>query len=519
MYKNIIFSVIVDVKNRSGKSYTADNIVKRQVQACKDYNLIPCIFPIKVLKDKKIKVKFKDWNLYNTITEEKIIPENICGKDKEEASVWELRQIGIRCLLRYLQSKHCKVTFYHDVVEVDPQVWFIDSAGNVSWLLIRVVCPNCDDSLNSDKLKDLIKKGSMNNGYMAEVSIVAPNGGNVLRGGTFETSILNIKQIYSAKDVQTKVLDEISNEEVSDLIKYSVSRKPVYENNKTSIFEIYNNPSLLLKIGVDNLDKINDLPKNLVVVPIKYENGIKENKNLGLPLYYICRKTSVYAKKGYAEPNKVVSMGSDNFLILRRISGNNIAYMYRHNFLKMLVDYKKQLDTILEIKSKYGIGTVIKLFDFLKKNVSNIKFNQLANGSKKYNISDAKGLYDTYVAFRIGYLGTLRMLSGFSQSAFDKAVNNILSVKDFAFDFSHPNNTFIDLGKQEFNFIDFIFEKKEIKKLEKKNRIEQFRDTIFGINHFLELQPSELLFYPDDVQFYEKCYQNITNKINISLPK
>lgn len=517
MYKNKIFSVIIEPKNSRGISLLTDKIKERQLRAAEQFNFIPCKFPITLTNYNKIKIKKNGWNLYHTETDEVIIPEKTEINEKEEASSWELRQIAISYVSGYLKSKSCRINFCQDVVEINPQIWFTEPNGSISWLIVRFDCVNADDSISDEKISEEIRKGRQNNGYMATISIKSKNGEKVYRGEAISAKLLQLKQIHKASDYKPRE-DDVLDENMKNLIKYSTSKQSVYENSKTAIFEIYNNLNLLLKINKNKLDDIDNLPENLVAVPIKYDKKIKENKNLGLPLYHICKKNSVFVKRGFAEPSKVIFMDSRNTSIIRRISGNNVAYMYRHNFLKLYFDFQDQLNNIIEIKSNYGNDVVKKILDLFKNSVSKVKSGQFGVKLPKYHFTEVKNFYDTYETFRVGYIGTLNLLSNLPQGSYDNAVNTVLSVNDFAFDFTHPNNTFIDYAKNEFNFLDFIFEKKFIHKYKSGNIVKQFRDTLFGVNIYLDIQPCDLLFNQGDIELYEKCLNKINEKINHVLP-
>ncbi|MCM1265677.1 MAG: hypothetical protein NC200_05705, partial [Candidatus Gastranaerophilales bacterium] len=140
-YKNNIFSIIVDIQDESGKSYLSKDVIKRQIKAAKKYNWIPCRFPV-VVKDaydsdfSKMHSKTSRWNLYHTITNEEINPENYDEK-KVEMSDWELHNFAIKYMARYLQAKHCAILSFQDALEIDPQIWFNDAAGNRSFLIVR----------------------------------------------------------------------------------------------------------------------------------------------------------------------------------------------------------------------------------------------------------------------------------------------------------------------------------------------------------------------------------------------
>lgn len=191
MYKNLIFSVIIDIQDKYGKSYLPEIFIKRQLYACKTYNLIPCKYPIIVPnptepEPDKIKPKTQGWNLFNTETDKEIIPEDFNTNDLIELSDWEMRNFGIRFISRYLSAKKIKLLSFQDTLEVDPQIWFEDENGKKCWIIVR--CEHTEEIKKPKKLNEIIRRCFKYDGYFAGIIIEPKNK--------------DIKTLYRCQDIR-----------------------------------------------------------------------------------------------------------------------------------------------------------------------------------------------------------------------------------------------------------------------------------------------------------------------------
>lgn len=180
IYKNQVFSVIIDIQDEEGKSYLPEHYIKRQLYASKEYNLIPCKFPV-VVPDphnpdiSQVKSKNKGWNLFHTETDEPIIPEHLATTEKVEMSDWELRNFGIKFVMKYLQSQHLSIHSYQDTLEVDPQIWFDDKDGKKCWVVVRCERYPSTEAKKPKQMKEIIRRCFKNEGYFASIVVIPAN--------------------------------------------------------------------------------------------------------------------------------------------------------------------------------------------------------------------------------------------------------------------------------------------------------------------------------------------------------
>ena len=165
------------------------------------------------------------------------------------------------------------------------------------------------------------------------------------------------------------------------------------------------------------------------------------------------------------------------------------------------------------------MDATIKMLENCKNGVSIIEPNALAEGSERLELFEPKLFYKNYRAFVDSYKQSLKDISEFPQQSYDKAVNTILSKKDFIMDFQHTNNTFVDLDKKEFNFMDFVFDKAMYPKYHYDNPIKEFRNVLMG-KCFSSKYPTPRAFImmPEDIKFVKEYSSKINDKVNIASP-
>lgn len=202
IYKNKIFSVIIDIQDNSGNSYLPEQYIKRQLLAAKEYNLIPCKFPIRVDNPtdpnmNTIKSLNDDWNLFNTKTNEKIIPEHMATIEKTELSKWEIRNFAITYIRKLFNMQNLKILSFQDTLEVDPQIWFEDSNGKKCWLIIR-----CETSIQKnvkkpEKLNEIIRRCFSYDGYFAGIILKPIEDDKLYRGSRVHIEFNGLEKVHS----------------------------------------------------------------------------------------------------------------------------------------------------------------------------------------------------------------------------------------------------------------------------------------------------------------------------------
>lgn len=207
IYKNKVFSVIIDIQDENGTSYLPELFVQRQLYASKEHNLIPCKFPV-VINDveepdlEKVRAKTGGWNLYNTKTDEEIIPEHLATTEKIEMSEWEIRNYTVMFVMRYLVSQNMKIHSYQDTLEVDPQIWFETPDGKKCWMTVRHCISPEKEIKKPDKLKEIIRRCFQYDGYFAGI-ILTPmnedeNDKKLYRGGGVKVEFPGIEKLHSS---------------------------------------------------------------------------------------------------------------------------------------------------------------------------------------------------------------------------------------------------------------------------------------------------------------------------------
>ncbi|MCR5265580.1 MAG: hypothetical protein K6E29_03190 [Cyanobacteria bacterium RUI128] len=304
----------------------------------------------------------------------------------------------------------------------------------------------------------------------------------------------------------------------------SIKNFPIEIKDKVGVFLLAHYKDLILKIKSDYLDNPETIPKDIVPIPVKYSDDVISNPNFGLYLYHVDKRDSEFAQKGYANPKDVIVLDKASISIIKRVSGKAVYedYIRPLGSVEGVFNedpHRKQFIILKDISSKYGREAVLKALDFCKEGVTDIKEGQLADNSEEYKFVIPDQYYVNYKNFVVSYLTYLKNLANLPQKTYDNAVTNILTPKEFVFDFVHTANTFIDWNTQEFNFIDFNFDDETIKSMAEVNMIELFRNVLAGIHKNSKTQPMDYICYPDDVADYENSVHIITEKINQAAPQ
>lgn len=203
IYKNVVFSILIDIRDKDGKSFLPDIYVKRQLIAAKEYNLIPCKFPITVDNPynpdmKTAEALCKGWNLFHTSTNELVIPEHLATVEKIKMSEWEKRNFAINFVRKYLFAKKLKVLSYQDTMEVDPQLWFEDENGKKCWVVIRCAIAPEKDIPEPKKLSEIIRRCFTYEGYFTCIVLKPISEDNILyRGGSVRIDFEGLEKVHS----------------------------------------------------------------------------------------------------------------------------------------------------------------------------------------------------------------------------------------------------------------------------------------------------------------------------------
>lgn len=254
------------------------------------------------------------------------------------------------------------------------------------------------------------------------------------------------------------------------------------------VFPIKGHDDLVLRVEKTALSKIDKLPNDLELVPISYDKSIADNSHLGVPLYILTNKGSQLAKKNSISSKEAMAQ-VDKIMVLRKVEGEHPAKECGDKFISMIgLDDLKNPDPVAlnnfsfvfsYVKENFGYEATNKCMEMFKNGETFIPENALGMGSSAFEIVEGQKFYQKYKEFADGYIDYLKSVSEMPQKSYDGAVSFISEQKCFNLDFQHTNNTFVDLDKKEFNFVDLAYDK-ENKKYIYENPVKEFRDVIFG---------------------------------------
>jgi hypothetical protein len=206
IHKNKIFSVIIDIQDFDGESYLPEGYINRQLSACRKHNLIPCKFPVVVDNPHNPNIKSAralkaGWNLYNTETNELVIPEHIATTEMTPMSEWELRNFSIMFMRKYLQSQGMNVLSFQDTMEVDPQLWFLDKSGRKCWLVARCEKAPKKKIDKPEKMNEIIRRCFTYDGYFGGIILTPINDDKsdttIYRNGNVTIDFQGVEKVHT----------------------------------------------------------------------------------------------------------------------------------------------------------------------------------------------------------------------------------------------------------------------------------------------------------------------------------
>ena len=173
-YKNKVFSVfvdLVDIIDGEVVSYFSQKAKDLQIKICKENNLIPCTFKVKI---KNLQPATVGWNLFSTVDNKKINPLDSVSNDLVPISNWELLNFGITIVMDDLEKKGEKILSFTDAPDISPNIWFEDEYENKNWVHVSVNGKNKKPNYLKNNIPSEYK------GYVANVSILPIIDKNVL---------------------------------------------------------------------------------------------------------------------------------------------------------------------------------------------------------------------------------------------------------------------------------------------------------------------------------------------------
>ncbi len=306
------------------------------------------------------------------------------------------------------------------------------------------------------------------------------------------------------------------------------------------VFPIPNHSDLVLRVEKSALADIDKLPKDLELVPIKYDKSLFDNQHLGLPLYYVTSKTGSMARKNTISPMEALAQ-QNKIMVLRKVTGQHPSSECGNKFESMVGfdgDNHLDIDTLNNFafifgyaKNNFGPKASAKCLEYFRSGATQIPENALGEGSTPFKIVKGNEFCKLYDDFATSHIESLKEISELPQKAYDDAVGFITSEKNFNVDFQHTNNTFVDLSKKEFNFMDFAYDKSDEKYIY-ENPIKEFRNVLFGkgfkrldslkglIRHMPRYNyPRDFIVTPEYIDGVKTYARVINDKINLTAPK
>jgi hypothetical protein len=133
-YKDQVFSIIVTL-DEDLRSASRGRDALRCAQACDEFGLVPCIFPV---SPSGLGPARPGWNLYDIRDLRPVDPLELAGNARIPMSEWEMRSVAIQCVLGHLKEvESARIDSCCDVLDIDPQIWFVDKAERLNWVAVR----------------------------------------------------------------------------------------------------------------------------------------------------------------------------------------------------------------------------------------------------------------------------------------------------------------------------------------------------------------------------------------------
>ena len=310
------------------------------------------------------------------------------------------------------------------------------------------------------------------------------------------------------------------------LIQELVSKKTSAFGKDANVFPIPNQENLVLRVEHTALEKIASLSEDIKLVPIAHKENVLAHDNLGLPLYSVVDKNSEIFAKESISPIEALKQ-KDNIMILKKVTGEHPVKGAFDSLLKLMgiVENEPNVPQYINfhqlgfIKSDYGREAAKKCLHEMKKGGEvTIPANHLVPGSEEFTFTNCETFVENYQNYVKSLLSYLKDVSKMPKESYKEAVDTILMDKNFLIDFQHTNNTFVDLKKQKFNFMDFEFDKTNAKYIY-ENPVKEFRNVILGKCFCSKLKnPAAILLEDKDIAAYKKYSAQITEKINSVAP-
>ena len=199
-YKNAIFAVLPLATDNNSILYPDDDrMLKSLLRMSAENDLIPCIFPVHE--------NAEGWNLFDAaaFTENKldpIDPIHIGTDDEKKMSSWEMHDFAVQTVMRELEAQGKKIESYQTIPGIDPQIFFRDDDGKLSWITVRWFPYGKEEYWNDEFIEMMDRNISSHPEYSgypyrASVLIHMPQSHNPARGSaiTIEDPVIRKQNI------------------------------------------------------------------------------------------------------------------------------------------------------------------------------------------------------------------------------------------------------------------------------------------------------------------------------------
>lgn len=328
------------------------------------------------------------------------------------------------------------------------------------------------------------------------------------------------------RDTFIKTHDDIFKTNPKIVINSLISKKTLAMGKDAVVFPLPGHDDMVIRIEKSAIAQSHKIPARLKLVPIKHEEKVLAQQNLGLPLYAVVGKDSELASKEFITPLEALSQ-KNNIMLLKKVTGKHPASEV-YNVLMDLMgttfenpDCRQYINfnQLGKIRAKYGVEGARKCIEVLKQGgEQTIPKGFFAPNSEEVTFTNCEKFIDNHAKFVKTYLSYLKDVAKMPKKAYKEAVDTILMDKNFLIDFQHTNNTFVDLKNNKFNFMDFEFNKSN-KKYIYDNPVKEFRNVLTGKNFSKPVKhPSALIFDEKELEQGKKYFDKITEKVNSVTP-
>ena len=328
------------------------------------------------------------------------------------------------------------------------------------------------------------------------------------------------------QDTFIKTHNDIFKTNPKNVINGLIHNKTLAMGKDAVVFPLPLHDDMVIRIEKSAIAQSHKIPARLKLVPIKHEEKVLAQQNLGLPLYAVVGKDSELASKEFLTPLEALSQ-KNNIMLLRKVTGKHPASEV-YNVLMDLMgttfenpDCRQYINfnQLGKIRAKYGVEGARKCIEVLKQGgEQTIPKGFFAPNSEEVTFTNCEKFIDNHAKFVKTYLSYLKDVAKMPKKAYKEAVDTILMDKNFLIDFQHTNNTFVDFKHQKFNFMDFEFNKSN-KKYIYDNPVKEFRNVLTGKNFSKPVKhPSALIFDEKELEQGKKYFDKITEKVNSVTP-